>query len=73
MKTFTERLKERQLPGQLESLGAVIAGNATDAQERASGIHRRFKAMPASDPASTFTMSSGIDQLSSQERASLPF
>ena len=66
-------MKNRQLPGRQEALRAVLQqGDKSPAMRHIAGLFEMRRKPPA--PAlRTFTFSSGIDTLTAEQRAALPF
>lgn len=67
--------RQRQLPGRVEALRLVIGqgvAKSSPALKHLAGMHVRHQPMrrPLLE---TITFSSGIDQLSAEERAAMPF
>ena len=70
---LTEQLKARQVPGRFECLGMVANGTATELQKRIAGL-KQHPPRPALPFYGLLTIGgSGIERLTAQERAKLPF
>lgn len=68
--------KSRQTPGRAEALREVMRdgiANATPELLNLAGFNRPVMRKPASQSLPGIMLSSGIEQLTSQERAALPF
>jgi len=67
---------QRQLPGRSEALRLVLTDPNSAHDERLRHIARMDRSTqrkPPQEPSSTFTFSSGVDELTPEARALLPF
>lgn len=68
--------RSRQLPGRSEALRLVLqqgTGNSSPELRQMAGMTRQHPPQPPHPRHGSVTFSSGIEQLSPQERAALPF
>ena len=66
-------MKNRQLPGRQEALRAVLQqGDKSPAMRHIAGLFEMRRKPPA-PMLRTFTMSSGLEELTAEQRAALPF
>ena len=68
-------MQRPQLPGRLEALNHVLRtgiSNASPDMLRISGMGRTAQRKPTAMP-QTFTFSAGLEQLTQEQRAALPF
>lgn len=68
----TGQLKARQVPGRFECLGMVANGTATELQKHIAGVNQ-YLPRPALPFYGAMSFGGGIEQLTAQERAKLPF
>lgn len=67
-------MKRHQLPGRQEALRAVLRdGDQCPDVRHLAGLDRTTHRQPPAPMPSTFTFTSGIDELTPAERAALPF
>lgn len=64
---------KHQLPGRQEALRAVLKGDASQEMRQLAGMAKTFQRQPPEKAPETFALTSGIDQLTPEERAALPF
>jgi hypothetical protein len=68
-------MQRPQLPGRIEALNHVLrigTSNASPDMLRIAGMGRTAQRKPSSTP-QTFTFSAGLEQLTPEQRAALPF
>lgn len=68
-----DSIRTRQLPGRQEALRLALGKPSTPLMKHIAGLDKETRRKPACEMPGTFTFSSGVDELTKNQLAALPF